>query len=70
MLQGWDLRGRIGIEFTYLNFSINGGSTPTKLTPGSEETKEDFYHQSMPLSDNWTGGLSLVVQELSFSGRG
>ena len=32
MLQGWDLRGRIGIEFTYLNFSINGGSTPTKLT--------------------------------------
>jgi hypothetical protein len=49
VLQGWDLRGRIGIEFTYLDFSINGGSTPTKLTPGGEETKEDFYHQSMPL---------------------
>ncbi len=49
VLRGWDLRGRIGIEFTYLDFSINGGSTPTKLTPGGEETKEDFYHQSMPL---------------------
>src|SRR6266849_2070714 len=40
VLRGWDLRGRIGIEFTYLDFSINGGSTPTKLTPGGEETKE------------------------------
>jgi hypothetical protein len=48
-LRGWDLRGRIGLEFTYLNFSINGGSSPTKLRPGGEETKEDFYHQSMPL---------------------
>jgi hypothetical protein len=48
-LQGWDLRGRIGLEFTYLNFSINGGTTPTVLRPGGEETKEDFYHQSMPL---------------------
>ena len=49
LLQGWDLRGRIGIEYTYLNFEINGGSTPTKLAPGGEETAEDFYHQSMPL---------------------
>jgi hypothetical protein len=48
-LQNWDLRARIGVEFTYLDFSINGGTTPTVLRPGGEETKEDFYHQSMPL---------------------
>jgi hypothetical protein len=48
-LREWDLRGRIGLEYTYLNFSINGGTTPTALEPGGEETQEDFYHQSMPL---------------------
>ncbi|MBV8773211.1 MAG: hypothetical protein JO166_12920 [Deltaproteobacteria bacterium] len=49
VLQNWDLRLRLGIEYTYLNFEINGGSTPTHLAPGGEETAEDFYHQSMPL---------------------
>jgi len=48
-LQNWDLRLRLGVEYTYLNFSINGGHTATKLSPGGEETVEDFYHQSMPL---------------------
>jgi hypothetical protein len=48
-LQNWDLRLRLGIEYNYINFSINGGHTPTKLAPGGEETVEDFYHQSMPL---------------------
>jgi hypothetical protein len=42
-------RGGIGIEFTYLNFSIDGRSTLTRLAPGGDETEEDFYHQSMPL---------------------
>jgi len=49
ILQGWDMRARIGIEFTYLEFSINGGTTRTMRRPGGEETAEDFYHQSMPL---------------------
>ncbi len=49
VLRGWDVRARIGIEFTYLDFSINGGTTFTTRRPGGEETKEDFYHQSMPL---------------------
>jgi len=49
VLQGWDLRGRIGIEFTYLEFLINGGTTRSKRRPGGEETAEDFNHQSMPL---------------------
>jgi hypothetical protein len=42
-------RGRIGIEFTYLNFSIDARSTLTRLARGGDETEEDFYHQSMPL---------------------
>ena len=49
ILQGWDVRARVGIEFTYLEFSINGGTTHTVRRPGGEETAEDFYHQSMPL---------------------
>jgi len=49
VLRAWDVRARIGIEFTYLDFSINGGTTFTMRRPGGEETKEDFYHQSMPL---------------------
>jgi hypothetical protein len=50
LLRGWDLRARIGIEYTYLNFVIKGGSTPSELAPVGKETKEDFYHQSMPLA--------------------
>ncbi len=49
ILQGWDVRARIGLEFTYLDFTINGGTTTTMRRPGGEETAEDFYHQSMPL---------------------
>src|SRR5262249_27497704 len=49
MFQHWDLRLRMGIEITYLNFVINGGTTKTENRPQGEETKEDFYHQSMPL---------------------
>jgi hypothetical protein len=49
ILQGWDVRARLGIEFTYMDFTINGGTTTTVRRPGGEETAEDFYHQSMPL---------------------
>jgi hypothetical protein len=48
-LQGWDLRGRIGLEYTYINFAINGGKAKVISSSPGEETKEDFYHQSMPL---------------------
>ena len=66
-LQGWDLRGRIGIEFTYLNFSINGGTTPTKREPGGEETKEDFYHQSMPLPTIGLEAYRALTENLLFA---
>ena len=49
-LKHWDLRTRMGIEYTYLYYEINGGHTPTKVSPiRGQETAEDFYHQSMPL---------------------
>jgi hypothetical protein len=49
LLRGWDLRAKVGIEFTYINFVINGGHAKVTPTSRGEETKEDFYHQSMPL---------------------
>jgi hypothetical protein len=49
LLQKWDLRAMIGIEFTYLDFAIEGGHARVTPTSKGEETKEDFYHQSMPL---------------------
>jgi hypothetical protein len=39
----------VGIEFTYINFVINSGHAKVTPTSRGEETKEDFYHQSMPL---------------------
>jgi hypothetical protein len=49
LLHGWDLHAKVGIEFTYINFVINGGSARVTPTSRGEETREDFYHQSMPL---------------------
>jgi hypothetical protein len=47
-LQGWDLRGRMGLEYNYIYFSFDHSHAP--VAPGSgTETAEDFYHQSMPL---------------------
>src|SRR5262249_34398192 len=66
LLQGWDLRGRIGIEYTYLYYVINGGSTPTHLAPGGEETAEDFYHQSMPLPTIGLEAYHLLFEGLLF----
>ncbi len=48
-LRGWDLRARLGIEFTYINFVLNGGHARVTPTSHGEETKEDFYHQEMPV---------------------
>lgn len=44
------MRARIGIEFTYLEFLISGGTTRSQRRPGGEQTAEDFNHQSMPVS--------------------
>lgn len=49
LFRGWDLRAKVGIEFTYINFVINGGHAKVTPTSRGKETKEDFYHQSMPL---------------------
>lgn len=48
-LQKWDLRARAGVEYTYINFAIDSGSAPVAPTSKGEETKEDFYHQAMPV---------------------
>jgi hypothetical protein len=46
-LEGIDLRGSIGLEYTYLDFEI----VKPKLSPTAKgtETKEDFYHQEVPM---------------------
>jgi hypothetical protein len=48
-LRRWDLRLRVGIEFTYVNFVINGGHAQVTPSSHGSETKEDFYHQEMVL---------------------
>jgi hypothetical protein len=48
-LQKWDLRARAGVEYTYINFAIDSGSAPVAPSSKGEETKEDFYHQAMPV---------------------
>lgn len=70
LLGGWDLRGRLGLEYTRLNFLIDGGHA--RVAPGSQgsETKEDFFAQELPvpvvgfeavrpLTRAWTAELSL-----------
>ncbi len=48
-LQGLDLRAKIGVEFTYLDFRLNNGRARVTSTSKGEESKEDFYHQELPL---------------------
>ncbi len=50
-LQGWDVRAKAGIEYTYINFEIDSGHAPVTSTSKGEETKEDFYHQAMPVPE-------------------
>jgi len=64
-LQGWDLRGRLGLEYTYLNFVMSGAGTST--SPG-HETKEDFYHQSMPLPTIGLEAYRRLNENLIFQG--
>ncbi|GEM_PF-757556 len=49
-LRGWDIRGRLGLEYNYIYFTFDHGHAPVVPNfPGGAETAEDFYHQSMPL---------------------
>jgi hypothetical protein len=77
-MRGWDLRAQIGLEYTYINWEFNGdhalvlqGSPPKAVVGG--DTKEDFYHQELPMPtlalEGWRRiGEHLIVQT-SFKGN-
>lgn len=65
-LQHWDVRGRLGIEYTYLSFDINSGHAKVTSTSKGEESTEDFYHQSMPLPTVGVNALHRVGDDLLF----
>src|SRR5262245_1172571 len=45
LVKGLDLRAKIGLEFTYLDFRLNNGTARVTPTSQGEESKEDFYRQ-------------------------
>ena len=59
LLKGLDLRAKIGLEYTYLDFRLNNGKARVTPTSKGEESKEDFYHQELPMP---TIGLELRRQ--------
>jgi len=65
-LQGWDLRGRIGLEYTYINFAINGGHAKVIASSPGEETKEDFYHQEIPIPTIGLEALHSLGEHFTF----
>ncbi len=65
-LQHWDLRGRLGIEYTYLNFGIDNGHAPTTNASKGEETIEDFYHQELPVPTIGLEALHSLGENLIF----
>ncbi len=54
--KGLELRAKLGLEFTYLDFRLNNGRARVTPTSQGEESKEDFYQQELPLP---TVGLEL-----------
>jgi len=40
---GWDVRGRLGLDYTHLNFVIDGGHAPVTGTSQGTETKENVF---------------------------
>lgn len=46
-LQGWDVRPRIGLEFVYLDFKINGGHP--KLISGDLDVRGRWHDQELPI---------------------
>jgi hypothetical protein len=67
-LRDWDLCARLGIEYTYLNWEFNGGHA--RVTPASkgEETKEDFYHQELPIPTVGLEALRRINDNLTIDG--
>ena len=59
LVQGLDLRAKVGLEYTYLDFRLNNGKARVTPTSKGEESKEDFYHQELPMP---TFGLELRRQ--------
>src|SRR6266446_3687130 len=51
-----DLRAKIGLEYTYLDFRLNNGKARVTPTSKGEESAEDFYRQELPMP---TIGLEL-----------
>jgi len=47
LLQGWDLRPRIGLEFVYLDFKINNGRPA--LLRGSLDARGRWHDQELPI---------------------
>jgi hypothetical protein len=45
--RGWDTAAAIGLEYTYINFEIPGAAIAA--VSRGHETKEDFYHQEVPM---------------------
>lgn len=46
-LRGWDTIGAIGLEYTYIDFNIPGAIVAANSL--GHESKEDFYHQEVPM---------------------
>ncbi len=73
LVKGLDVRAKIGLAFTYLDFRLNNGRARVTPTSKGEESKEDFYHQELPMP---TLGLELrrrltehVAVELTLKGN-
>src|SRR5712692_1305348 len=49
LVKGLDVRAKIGLAFTYLDFRLNNGKARVTPTSKGEESKEDFYHQELPM---------------------
>ena len=48
-LDKWYFCGRVGIEYVFINFSINNGHAAVTPTSKGTETKEDFFLQELPI---------------------
>jgi len=68
LLQGWDLRARVGLEFSYINFVINGGHARVTPTSRGEETKEDYYHQELPVPTLGLEAYRQLTENFVFQG--
>jgi hypothetical protein len=44
-----EIRGRFGLEYTFINFTIDHGHAPVTATSSGHETREGFYRQEWPL---------------------